>query len=279
MPTHVGRLARGPSPVDAGPTGRGLPGRREASRVSALTTRRFRRRQALRPHEWSGGLAAGPVASAAPVVTAPVNGTPRRAWSASTTGPSRQAVTGAWSAWSSRWRSAVGAETARTEAGRRCAARGWDRRPRCASAGAPGPRWPDRSSGEQAAAESRSGATGPSWERGASLHGRGSGHAWLRLRPRGHHRRESPRPQRPRQLDRVTPVGVHAVTGLLGKAGGRDDPADLALVRQIARVPVSTGARFRAADQALGCGLQLAHAWITVAGPRANVPRSMTSAG
>jgi hypothetical protein len=40
--------------------------------------------------------------SAATVVPATVHGTPRRAWSASTTGPSRQAVPGAWRACASR---------------------------------------------------------------------------------------------------------------------------------------------------------------------------------
>ncbi len=114
VPTHVGRIARGPSPVDAGPTGRGLPGRREASRVSALTTRRFRRRQALRRHEWSGGLAAGPVAECG-------DGGDRHGQRHATAGLERvnhgqaPGCDCAWSAWSSRRRRAVGAKTARAE--------------------------------------------------------------------------------------------------------------------------------------------------------------------
>jgi hypothetical protein len=63
MPTHVGRLARGPRPVDEGPAGLGIPGLREASLVLALTTRRFRRRQAHRLHAWSGVRNAGQVAA------------------------------------------------------------------------------------------------------------------------------------------------------------------------------------------------------------------------
>ena len=62
VPTHVGRIAIGPSPVDEGPTGLGMPGLREASLVSALTTRRLRRRQAHILHELSGVIEAGQVA-------------------------------------------------------------------------------------------------------------------------------------------------------------------------------------------------------------------------
>ena len=84
---------------------------------------------------------------AATVVTATGHCTPRRAWSAATSGPSRQAVTGAWRSWASRWSRSGGSVTARTSAGQTRGGAGGARRPRCARAGAPGPRWPARSSG------------------------------------------------------------------------------------------------------------------------------------
>lgn len=59
VPPPVRRIASGPSPVDEGPTGRGIPGLRAASLVSALPTRLCRRRQAPRLQEWAGGLDAG----------------------------------------------------------------------------------------------------------------------------------------------------------------------------------------------------------------------------
>jgi len=62
VPTHFGRLAIGPSTFDEGPTGMGIPGLRDASLVSALTTRICRRRQAHILHELSGVIAAGQVA-------------------------------------------------------------------------------------------------------------------------------------------------------------------------------------------------------------------------
>jgi len=62
VPTHVGRIALGPSTVDEGPTGMGMPGLREASLASALATGIFRRRQAQIIHEWSGVIEAGQVA-------------------------------------------------------------------------------------------------------------------------------------------------------------------------------------------------------------------------
>ena len=62
VPTDLGRVARGPGACPQRPTGRGLPGLREASRASARATGRCRRRQAQILHEWSGVLDAGQVA-------------------------------------------------------------------------------------------------------------------------------------------------------------------------------------------------------------------------
>jgi hypothetical protein len=61
VPTHVGRVARRPGAFDQSPTGMGLPRLGEASLASALATGRFRRRQAQLRHEWSGMIDSGQV--------------------------------------------------------------------------------------------------------------------------------------------------------------------------------------------------------------------------
>ncbi len=65
-------------------------------------------------------------------------------------------------------------------------------------------------------------------------------------------RGELPRVPQARPWPRVTPGGVHAVARLLGKARGRDAPADLACFRQIASEPGPTRARLKDQDQRLG---------------------------
>jgi hypothetical protein len=96
---------------------------------------------------------------------------------------------------------------------------------------------------------------------------------WWRRAPREDADGVRPRAQQPRQWDRVPTVGVPAVTGLWGPAGGRDDPADLALVRQIARAPVSPGSCVIDEDQVGGLCLPRAHALSHVAWPRAHGPQ------
>jgi hypothetical protein len=76
--------------------------------------------------------------SAATVVTAPVHGTPRRAWRASTTGRQRPEGTWAWHAGSRRWRRALGSVTARTSAWQTIGGAGGDRRLQRGSPGAAG---------------------------------------------------------------------------------------------------------------------------------------------
>jgi hypothetical protein len=66
------------------------------------------------------------------------------------------------------------------------------------------------------------------------------------------HGGEIPRAHQASQLHGVTTVGFHAVAGLLGDARGRNDPARMAFVREIAVEPVATGARFLDEDQVLG---------------------------
>jgi hypothetical protein len=61
-PTHVSRVARGPGPFDQRPTGMGLPRLREASLALARAPGICRRRQAQRRQEWSGVLESGEVA-------------------------------------------------------------------------------------------------------------------------------------------------------------------------------------------------------------------------
>jgi hypothetical protein len=85
-------------------------------------------------------------------------------------------------------------------------------------------------------------------------------------------RRAIPRAHQPRPWDRVPTVGCHAVTGRVGKACGGDDPAEMAVFRQIARAPVAPGSRFIDEAQVCGVGLQLAHelsngAWPSATGP------------
>ena len=244
VPTHCRRGARGPGPCDQSPPGRGLPGLRAASRVSALTPRRCRRRQAHRRHEVSGVLAAGQVAAFGAGGDrhghrhAP-EGLARVHHRAKLSGGARflaclvkplapGGVLGA--------RSDLGV----ADAGRRRG--GTDDR----AAPAPGRRAPGGPTGRAAlrpppqrvqahlgrlelverlctrAAQGPTGCVGARWDID---------------------RRESPRAPQPRQVDRVTTVGVHAVTGRVGHAGGRDAPADLALVRQLARAPVAPGSR------------------------------------
>ena len=192
------------------------------------------------------------------MVTATVNGTPRRAWSASTTGQSRQAVT---------WlveclvktlepfgvlgdRSDIGLE----DDGLRWGGTDDLAEPAQVSRAPGGPAGRAAIMPQQKRVQAKLGRleiverifTGAAQVTHGFVFDRGD-----------IDRREIPRAHQPRQLDGVTTVGVHAVAGLLGHEGGRDDPADLALVRQIAREPVSTGARFIDEDQVLGFGLQL----------------------
>jgi len=62
VPTHVGRVAIRPGAFDQSPTGMGIPRLGDASLASALATAIFRRRQAQILHELSGILEAGQVA-------------------------------------------------------------------------------------------------------------------------------------------------------------------------------------------------------------------------
>lgn len=84
------------------------------------------------------------------------------------------------------------------------------------------------------------------------------------------HGGESPRAPQAGQWHSVPVVGFHAVAGPFGHEGGRDDPADLAFLRQIAREPGATRSRFIDEDQGCGFGWQRAHELINVAWPRAN---------
>jgi hypothetical protein len=83
-------------------------------------------------------------------------------------------------------------------------------------------------------------------------------------------RGEISRAPQAREWDRITPVGVHAVAGLCGPERRRDDPADLAFLRQITIEPGPTGSGFIDEDPVWGFGVQRAHALINVAWPSAN---------
>ena len=85
-------------------------------------------------------------------------------------------------------------------------------------------------------------------------------------------RREIPRAHQPRQLDRITTVGFHAVAGLFGNQGGGDDPAELTFFHAIPVAPVAARSRFVDEDQMFGFGLQLAHEVINVTWAGADGP-------
>jgi hypothetical protein len=76
------------------------------------------------------------------------------------------------------------------------------------------------------------------------------------------------RAQQARQWDRITTGGVHAVAGLWGPPCRRDDPAALAVCRQLACAPRPTRSRGIDEDQGCGVGWQRAPAWSHVAWPR-----------
>jgi len=69
---------------------------------------------------------------------------------------------------------------------------------------------------------------------------------------------------------RVPAVGVHPVAGLLGHQGGRDDSADMAVLRQIAIEPGPPGSCFIDNDQVWGFGWPRADEWINVGVPGAD---------
>jgi hypothetical protein len=82
--------------------------------------------------------------------------------------------------------------------------------------------------------------------------------------------REIPRAHQARELDGVTPVSLHALARLFGKEGGRDDVADMAFFRQIAREPVPAWSCGLDKDQVLGLGVPLAHELVNVGVPGAD---------
>jgi hypothetical protein len=72
------------------------------------------------------------------------------------------------------------------------------------------------------------------------------------------------------QWDGVTPVSLDAIAGLVGHPGWGDDPAVMALLRQLTLEPVATRPRCIDQDQGLGLGWPLAHAWINSGLPGAD---------
>jgi hypothetical protein len=67
-------------------------------------------------------------------------------------------------------------------------------------------------------------------------------------------RGEIPRAHHPGQWHGITAIGVDAVTRLVGHAGGRDDPAVITFVGQVAVEPVAAGSGFRDQDEGWGLG-------------------------
>lgn len=84
--------------------------------------------------------------------------------------------------------------------------------------------------------------------------------------------RQIPRAPQTGQLAGVPPVRLHAGAGLLGHEGGGDDPAAMALFRQITREPGATGTRFIDKAQRFGRGWELAGEVVNGTLARANGP-------
>ena len=259
--TDVGRSARGPGPCDQGSTGRAL------TRVGAGTWAAVRtgaEAAGIRPKPCSRGRGVSPRVRSprsATGVTATGHGTPRRAWSASTTGESRQAWTWSWRAGVRRARRAVWSVTARPDA---CQPMGW------AGVGQPpvgrargAAVWPKAAGlaparGGRAVPEGICASAGAIPPRGI-LHGRDL------------HGGERPRAQQPSPVvDGVTPVGLHAVAWRVGHAGGRADVAPRPRLRQLPLEPGPAGSCVGDQDQMLGLGVTRAHAWVTSGWPDAN---------
>jgi hypothetical protein len=87
-------IAIGPGAFDQGTVGLALASRGDASLVASLSRRGCRGGEAQGVQQRSPVLTPGEVAACGPGGTAPVYGTPRRAWSASTTGRAARSAPG-----------------------------------------------------------------------------------------------------------------------------------------------------------------------------------------
>jgi hypothetical protein len=82
---------------------------------------------------------------------------------------------------------------------------------------------------------------------------------------RGHiHRGEIPRAHQARELDCIPTLRCHPVARLVGHEGGRDDIAEMVLLRQLAIEPIPTGPSFIDQEQMRGLGLHLADEVVNV---------------
>jgi len=83
-------------------------------------------------------------------------------------------------------------------------------------------------------------------------------------------RRESTRAPQAGHLEGVTPVGLDPSARLLGEERGGHDPAEVALLGEVAGEPIATGTRFIDKDELLAFGLQLPDERIDIALARAD---------
>lgn len=154
VPTDRGRGALGPGSCHQSPTGLGMPGLREAALASALATGRCRRRQAQIIHEWSGVSDAGQVAECR-------DGRDRHRTRHATEGwprlNDRAERPSADRLMACRFQALepVSGCGDRPDLGLEDDGRGWARRPRAASAGAPDPTGLGRYTGYHAVAARR----------------------------------------------------------------------------------------------------------------------------
>src|SRR5262245_17719651 len=115
MPADCGGRPGGPGACDEGAAGVGMAGCGDRAVVAMVACGGCRGREAEITHQLAGRVEARKV-RAATMVTATGHGTPRRAWSASTTGRRHQVCPWSWRACASRARRALWSVTARTYA-------------------------------------------------------------------------------------------------------------------------------------------------------------------
>jgi hypothetical protein len=273
MPTDVGGVARGPSPVDHGPTRLGIPGLGHGPRPASLTAGVCRGDQPHAWHPWPRGLDARQVAACS-------HGGEGHGELDAPPGLERfddRRYTPGLDLVVACWRTTPQACRVFIERPDVCwkdhvLRRG---RPDPRSEPAPVGRTPG---GLAPRAESMPPQTRVAPERGGlaipdGVFASPAQSAEGVVCDLGHRAgREVPRAHEPRPLDGVTTVGVDPVARLFRNHGRGDDPALIALFRHVALAPIPARAGFVDTDQGLTFRLRLTDALSEVTRSRANGP-------